>query len=95
MSAKPSTPGPGPGPGRNGKRSFLDTLDDAPTAHLEKRSRNHRQTLELKEQLAALPQATLIQILMKSVSHGTGGGGGSLAWLCHQAAEAVAARAAA
>lgn len=75
---------------------FLSSVDEPPsapsTSAVSKKMRKASlQAQALQEQLSALSNETLVDIMMRSVSHGTGGGGGSMSWLRQRAAEAFAA----
>ena len=59
--------------------------------HVSKKARKaDRVAADIKANLSALSTETLVQIMLNSVSHGTGGGGGSVSWLRQRAADAVA-----
>ncbi|EOD15734.1 hypothetical protein EMIHUDRAFT_211365 [Emiliania huxleyi CCMP1516] len=77
---------------------FLSSVDEPPsapsTSAVEDSKKLRKASLQaqaLKEQLSVLSNETLVDIMMRSVSHGTGGGGGSMSWLRQRAAEAFAA----
>ena len=77
---------------------FLSSVDEPPsapsTSAVEDSKKMRKASLQaqaLQEQLSALSNETLVDIMMRSVSHGTGGGGGSMSWLRQRAAEAFAA----
>ena len=67
--------------------SFLDAVDDdRPNMSARVAKHNRRQT-EMRSTLLALPKEALIEIMMDSVSHNIGGGGGSVTWLQRRASE--------
>ena len=67
-----------------------DPVDPKPRAS-KKARKVDQAAAELKANLSALSKETLVGIMLNSVSHGTGGGGGSVSWLRQRATEAVAA----